>query len=173
MPTERAIARAREQGLDLIEVAPQAQPPVCRIANFGKWQYEQNKKNREERQQGKHRQSETKGVRITMRASTHDLAFRARQADEFLKDGHKVRIEVFLRGREKARPQLARDRIRGFLDLLIVPWKIEQEARPGGKGVEAVIVKDKKQPTVAKTPDQQEKEEPASKPPEDQPKTNE
>jgi len=99
--TTQALTRAHEQGLDLIEVAPDARPPVCHIANLGKWQYEQAKKTRLERKEGKHRQSETKGVRITMRASTHDLAFRARQADGFLKEGHKVRLELAMYGRDR------------------------------------------------------------------------
>lgn len=147
LPLTQALGRAREQGLDLIEVAPDAKPPVCRIANVGKWQYEQAKKARGERQAGKHKQSETKGVRITMRASTHDLAFRARQTDKFLNEGHKVRLEVAMFGREKGRPHLARERINEFLGLLITPWRMEQEPRRGDKGMETFIVKEKRQQT--------------------------
>ncbi|OHA48863.1 MAG: translation initiation factor IF-3 [Candidatus Terrybacteria bacterium RIFCSPHIGHO2_01_FULL_48_17] len=143
--TTQALTRAHEQGLDLIEVAPDARPPVCHIANLGKWQYEQAKKTRLERKEGKHRQSETKGVRITMRASTHDLAFRARQADGFLKEGHKVRLELAMYGREKAHKDFGKERITEFLDLLITPWRMEQEPARGGKGMETIIVKGKKQ----------------------------
>ena len=155
---QQALTRAHEQRLDLIEVAPEANPPVCRIANLGKWQYEQAKKARLERREGKHKQSETKGVRITMRASTHDLAFRAKQTDEFLKEGHKVHIELFMRGREKAHAKLGKERIEGFLGLLITPWRMEQEPSRGGKGMETMIVKEKKQPqkqTEDQTPNDQ------------------
>lgn len=86
-------------GLDLIEIAPTANPPVAKITDRGKYIYEQEKK---ERKAAKHRKEvEIKSVRIGIGTSQHDLALKARQADEFLKEGNKIKVDLALRGREK------------------------------------------------------------------------
>lgn len=93
------MRRALEVGLDLIEIAPTANPPVAKITDRGKYIYEQEKK---ARQAAKHRKEvEIKSVRIGIGTSQHDLALKARQADEFLKEGNKIKIDLALRGREK------------------------------------------------------------------------
>lgn len=143
METSDALKITRAKGLDLVEVAPKAKPPVCRIVELGKWKYEQAKKERKQRQAQKSSQSEVKGVRITFRASTHDLEMRARQADEFLEEGHMVRVEMLLRGREKGKKDFAKEKMREFFTMLSVPHKIQQDVKKGGRGLEAIIVKDK------------------------------
>lgn len=143
MDTTQALQLAQERGLDLVEVGPNARPPVCRIVDYGKWKYEQAKRARTERQTHKAVKSEVKGVRITFRASTHDLKRQADLAAEFLSEGHTVHIEMPLRGREKGKEWFARERMRTFLDMLTVPWRAQQEARRGGRGLEMMVVRDK------------------------------
>ena len=151
METDAALRLARERGLDLIEVGPNARPPVCRIIDFGKWKYEQAKRARQERQARPVVRSEVKGVRITFRASPHDMKMRAEQADEFLGAGHTVRVEMLLRGREKGKQWFARERMHEFLKLLTVPSRIQQDIRPGGRGIEMLIVRDKTKTRIMNT----------------------
>lgn len=139
METQAALRLAQEKGLDLIEVAPDIKPPVCRITDLGKYKYEQEKKARAAKQ--KQHQSEVKGIRITLRAARHDLEIRARKTDEFLNEGHKVRVEMMLRGRERANREFAKGKFREFLELITVPFRIDQDVKPGGRGLEMAIVK--------------------------------
>ena len=141
MNTDEAIRLAREKRLDLIEVSPDATPPVCRIVDIGKWKYEQAKKARAQRAHQK--QVELKGIRITMRASLHDLGTRARQAEKFLNGGDKVRVEMLLRGRERANQDFARQRFTEFTSLLAIPYKIEQDIKREPRGLSLIIVKGK------------------------------
>jgi translation initiation factor IF-3 len=94
--------------------------------------------------------SEVKGIRITFRASPHDLEIRAAQADAFLAEGHTVRIEMPLRGREKGKEWFAKERMKGFLSLLTTPFRIQQDVRPAGRGIEMIIVRDKSKPAQQK-----------------------
>lgn len=147
MSIEDALRIAYEKGLDLIEVGPNARPPVCRIADIGKWKYEQAKRTRIQRREHKTVKSEVKGVRITFRASPHDLGLRAAQADTFLNEGHTVHIEMALRGREKGKVWFAKERMQNFLKMLTIPWRIQRDVHQGGRGLEMIIVRDKtKQP---------------------------
>lgn len=100
-----ALTAAREQDLDLVEVAPNAVPPVCRILDYGKFKYEQAKRDRA----GKHQHhSELREVRFKVKISTHDLDMKLRRAERFLKEGDKVKLSVMFRGREITRPELGR-----------------------------------------------------------------
>lgn len=139
--TEEAIRVAKERGLDLLEVSPDSVPPVCRIVDIGKWKYEQAKKERIQRAHQK--QVETKGIRISIRASLHDLGIRARQSEKFLNQGDKVRIEMILRGRERANEAFARERFGEFTSLLAVPYRIEQDIKREPKGLSMIIAKGK------------------------------
>jgi translation initiation factor IF-3 len=128
----RAIEVAKEKMLDLVEIAPKAVPPVCKIMDFGKYQYQ---KSREERQnKAKQRKVDIKGIRIGVRTDDHDLDFKKNQAEKFLKKGHKVKIEIIMRGREKAHQDLARRNLIDFLKTISVPYKTEQDLKrfPGG-----------------------------------------
>lgn len=110
LPIGEALALAKERGLDLVEVAPQADPPVCRIMDYGKFLYEQHKKAHEAKKHQKNVQ--VKEIKFRPKISIHDYTFKIRHVQRFLKEGHKVKITVMLRGREKAKPELAH----GILD---------------------------------------------------------
>ena len=135
MPPQQAILIAKENGLDLVEVSPKAVPPVCRIMDFGKFQYQ---KSRQERQnKSKQKKFEIKGIRLGVRTDDHDLNFKKDQADKFLKKGNKVKIEIILRGREKAHQDLARTNLINFLKSIVTDYKVEQDIKrfPGGFNV--------------------------------------
>jgi len=114
MPLRQALALAEERGLDLVEVAPNARPPVCRLLNYGKYMYELQKKAKEARKAQK--QIEVKEIRLRPRIGEHDLDFKRRDAHRFLSKGHKVRFRVRFRGREIQHPEMARK----LLDQLAV-----------------------------------------------------
>jgi translation initiation factor IF-3 len=105
MTPREALDIARSKGLDLIEVAPQAQPPVCRILDYGKFKYEQGKREREAAK--KSRQSELKGMTLTPRIDDHDLEMKIKNVVKFLMDGDKVKVAVRFRSREMSHPEFA------------------------------------------------------------------
>ena len=107
MSLEDAIQRAEDVGLDLIEVAAAADPPVCRIADLGKFKFEQDKRARDSKKN--QHVSEVKEVRLRPRTDDHDLQVRVRAARRFLEEGHKVKVEVRFRGREATHPEVARE----------------------------------------------------------------
>ena len=125
-----ALAMARGKGLDLIEVAPTAAPPVCKIMDFGKYKYDQGKRDREARK--KQHVSEMKGIKMRPGIDEHDFQFKLRHAQKFLTDGDKVKITVIFRSREITHPEIARrslDRItEGTAELAVL------EKPPGMEG---------------------------------------
>ena len=131
MSIEDAIHKAEEAGLDLIEVAAAADPPVCRIADLGKFKFEQDKRARESKKN--QHVSEVKEVRLRPRTDDHDLQVRVRAARRFLEEGHKVKVEVRFRGREATHPEVARDQIgriaAGVADIAIVERAPSLEGR--------------------------------------------
>jgi len=131
---------AFEKGLDLIEIAPKAQPPVCRIMDFGKYQYQKSQV--EKKQKTTQKKTDTKGVRISFGISQHDAGFKAKQAEKFLSQGHKVRIEMILRGREKGMIEIAKKKLNEFIELIPSEVKIEQEPKRQQRGLGMVIVKE-------------------------------
>lgn len=132
MSNTDAITLAKSKGLDLVEVAPNANPPVCKIANFGKFQYSQSKQDRLSK--ARQKKTEVKGVRLGVRTDSHDLEFKKKQTEKFLSKGNKVKIELRLRGREKAHQDLAIENIRKFVKSIDIPHKIEEDVKrfPGG-----------------------------------------
>ena len=108
LETREGIAIARSKGLDLIMVADKAQPPVCRIMDYGKFKYEKSKK---EKQAKKSASNELKMVRLHPRTGQHDREVLIRNAERFLRDGHKVRVVCQFKGRENAHPQIGRDQL--------------------------------------------------------------
>lgn len=101
-----ALSMARERGLDLIEVAPTAAPPVCKIMDYGKYKYDQGKREREARK--KQHVSEMKGIKMRPGIDEHDFQFKLRHVQKFLQDGDKVKITVIFRSREITHPEIAR-----------------------------------------------------------------
>ncbi len=137
MPTEEALELARSQGLDVIEVQPNAQPPVVKILSFDKYRYQLEKAERLQRK--KHKEIEIKGIRISVRIGQHDLEFKARQADKFLSQGHKIKVEMFLRGRERANIGYAFEVINKFLDALTSNRRVEVEPKKLGYFISAIV----------------------------------
>jgi translation initiation factor IF-3 len=135
MSTLDAMALARERMLDLVEVSPKANPPVCRVMDYGKHLYQQSKQLRIAK--AKQKKIEIKGVRLGLRTDTHDIEFKRAQSEKFLKQGDKVKIDIVLRGREKAHQDLARKNLQEFLTGITTPYKIEDPIKrfPGGFNV--------------------------------------
>ena len=126
-----ALQRAEAAGLDLIEVAASADPPVCRIADLGRFRFEQDKRSRDAKKN--QHVSEVKEVRLRPRTDEHDLQVRVRAARRFLEEGHKVKVEVRFRGREASHPEVARAQIAsiaaGVADIAIVERQPSLEGR--------------------------------------------
>lgn len=132
MPPQKALEIARSREFDLVEVSPKATPPVCRITDFGKFQYQKNKQERASKT--KQKKVETKGIRISMRIDEHDLDFKKKQAEKFLQKGNKIKVDIILKGREKAHQDLARSALRNFIGKISVPFRTEEDIKrfPGG-----------------------------------------
>jgi len=139
LDTPNAIQIAQEYNLDLVEIAPTAEPPVCKIIDYGKYKYRQAKKERQ--QKTKQKKIEVKGIRIRLSTSSHDLEHKAKQSEKFLNEGNKVRIEIKLRGREKAHQDLAKEKLNDFLKLISVKHKVEEEPKKNPTGLTATIAK--------------------------------
>ena len=111
-----ALAKSKEAGLDLIEVAPHAVPPVCRILDFGKFRFDQEKKLKETRK--KQKLIKVKEVRMQPLIETHDLQFKTKHVKEFLGDGNKVKVTIRFKGRQLAHTEFGKDVLLKMLDLL-------------------------------------------------------
>ncbi len=116
VPTYTALQMAREIGLDLVEVNPTARPSICKIMDFGQFQYKQQKLERQ--QKAKIKKIEIKGLRLSLNIGKHDLEIRKIQAEKFLTEGNQIKVEMILRGREKARVDLARQVFDNFINSL-------------------------------------------------------
>jgi translation initiation factor IF-3 len=114
LPIQEALRLAFERNLDLVEVAPNAVPPVCRLLDFGKYQYERQKKEREARKAQK--VIEIKEIRLRPRTGDHDIAVKVRQTLGFLEEGSKVKVAVRFRGREITHPEIAREQLDVFVE---------------------------------------------------------
>ena len=135
---EAAFKIAEDSRLDVIEIAPNANPPVVKIMDFGKFKYAEAKKERGHHP--KEHRSEIKLLRIGVKTARHDQERMATQATEFLADGHKVRIDMVLRGREKALKDFARERFREFIAL--IPGAVmDQPIGPGPRGFTVMLRK--------------------------------
>lgn len=139
LPINKALEIAKEAGLDLIEIAPQANPPVAKIISFDKWRYQKEK---EERKNLKiQKAKELKQVQISPRIAKNDLLVKAKQAEKFLENGHKVEIDLKLRGRENINKDWALKKIEEFLSLITIQYKITMELKKGGRGYVMQIAK--------------------------------
>jgi translation initiation factor IF-3 len=124
IPIEQALRIAQEKDLDLVEVAPAAKPPVCRLLNYGKFIYERAKKERQARRS--QRTVEIKEIRMRPKIGAHDLAFKTRRVREFLDDGAKVRLRVRFRGRERSYPEIGQKLLQRLSDELADVATVEQ-----------------------------------------------
>lgn len=135
LPIEEALRRAREKGLDLVEVAPQANPVVCKIIDFGKYLYA-----REKREKKKQRPRQLKEIRLSMRIDDHDLETKLRQIRKFLEDGCKVRITVFFRGREIVHMDRGRELLERISAILSDESKVDQPPIEKGRALQMLLV---------------------------------
>lgn len=154
MSVPEALRLASEQGLDLVEIVPNADPPVCKIIDYGKYRYEQS---RREKLQRKHQQTTlVKEVRFHVNTDEHDFAFKVRHARKFLEDGHKVKASVVFKGREITYREQGEALLQRLGEALGDIGKIEQEARMEGRMMSLLFAPDRS------------KKKPSKKPPQDQ-----
>ena len=138
-----AIEQAKQAGLDLVEVSPESDPPVCRILDFGKYRYEQSKKEKANRARSK--AAETKEVRLgrSMKIDPHDISIRLQQARKFLMDGHKVQIVQNFRGREMLHRERGRERMDHVIKTLEDIAKVEMDPRMAGRRMSILLSPDR------------------------------
>ncbi len=131
------MRKAEEFELDLVEVAPQADPPVCRIMDFAKYKYEQEKKEREAKRH--HRHAQLKEIRLSPRIDNHDYQIKLKHIQEFLEKGHKVRVRMFFRGREVAHQEIGRKLIDRLITDVEKLGKVEREPHLLGRALILVL----------------------------------
>tara|TARA_B100000508_G_scaffold60333_1_gene47358 strand:+ start:388573 stop:389151 length:579 start_codon:yes stop_codon:yes gene_type:complete len=135
---EEALKAAQDAGLDLIEISPKAKPPVAKVMDYGKFQYEQKKKDSAMR--AKSKPTETKSVQVKMGTGEHDKMLKAKRAAEWLSEGHRVKVELFLKGRYKYMDQaLLKGKLEEFLKVTPHAFKIADPVRKVPKGFATVI----------------------------------
>lgn len=137
LPIERALEIAVEQGLDLVEVAPNARPPVCRIMDYGKFRYEEQRKAREARK--KQHQVHLKEVKMRPGIEDHDFDFKLRHARRFLEEGNKVKLTMMFRGRQMAHPELGREVLSRVAEEVADLGKVESHPTMEGRSMTMVI----------------------------------
>jgi translation initiation factor IF-3 len=130
VPITEALRIAKEQQTDLVEVAPLATPPVCRLMDYGKFLYERAKKDRESRKSQK--QTEIKEIRLRPKTGEHDIEYKMRDARRFLAKGFKVKVRIRFRGREITHPELAKEMLERVAQDLGDVATVEQEGRMEG-----------------------------------------
>jgi len=137
VPTFEALQMARDAGLDLVEIAPQAQPPVCKLLDYGKYKFELEKKIRESRKHQK--QVRIKEIRMQPKIDGHDLEFKTRHIQEFLEEGDKVKVTVRFRGRELAHTELGKDVLDRILQMLGDTFLLEKPAQMEGRTMSLLL----------------------------------
>ena len=141
MATRDALAKAREMGYDLIEVSPNANPPVCKITDYGKFKYEQKKKNKEVKARAV--VHETKEAQVKIGTSDNDMRIKANKIAEWLKEGHRVKIDLFLWGRYKYMEfNFLKERLERFLAIIPEGFKIAAPIAKSPKGLSVALERD-------------------------------
>ena len=160
LPLAEALDRAREAELDLVEVAPQAVPPVARLLDYGKFKYEQAKKERESKK-GQH-PSVLREIRMRPKIDLHDLEMKSRNAEKFLKGGDKVKMTVMFRGREMVHPEIGRAILEQVAEKLKDVSVVEKPPNMEGRFLSTILApghaKQQVKETVAAAPAQQEEQ---------------
>ena len=137
MSRESALAEAQTREVDLVEIAPKAQPPVAKLIEYGKMLYMLKKKEHASKKAGK--SLEQKGIRITFRMGEGDLERQRKHAEEFLEKGHPVRVQLVMKGRENAHKHLAYEKMKAFTMSLAESGKLEQNPRGSGYQIIAIL----------------------------------
>ena len=133
-----AMEKSREANLDLVEVSPTSDPPVCRIMDYGKWVYEQKRKIREARKKTHHTGS-LKEVRLRPETDTHDIEVKVKHAREFIEKGHKVQFTLIFRGRQMLHQDKGREVLNGIVETLADVAKVDRSGEMMGKRMTMVI----------------------------------
>jgi translation initiation factor IF-3 len=157
LPTQEALALARELGLDLVEVAPQASPPVVKILDYGKFKFENEKKVRDSRK--KQKQLKLKEIRMQPKIDDHDLDFKSKHVREFLGEGNKVKVTVRFRGRELAHTELGLDVLKDVLKRIEGEYVMDKSPAMEGRFMSMVL-----SPKAVRTPGGQPKAAPVASP---------
>ncbi len=132
LPIEKALEIAEEREFDLVEIAPNANPPVAKLLTLSSYLYQREKQRKKQKKVGKI--LDVKSIRLSIKIGDHDLATKVGQTDRFLEKGHKVKIELILRGREMSKMDLANETVKKFLGMLSISYQKEQElSRQGNK----------------------------------------
>ena len=138
---KEALSAAAQAGMDLIEISPSAVPPVAKIADYGRFEYERRKK--EKAVKAKAKVSETKEVQIKVGTGEHDMMLKAKKAAEWLAEGHRVRAELFLKGRYKGmNEEFLKERLAKFLERIPYAFKVAEPVTKSPKGFAGVIERD-------------------------------
>ena len=133
MSAQEALVLAEERGLDLVKIAPTATPPVCRIMDYGKYRFEQAKKEKEARKN--QRQVETKEIRLSLNIDVADFNTKAKHALRFLQDGNKVKVSIRSRGREMGHPEIGLDTMKRFAEACAEMAQVEKPAKMEGRNM--------------------------------------
>lgn len=134
---EEALKKTDELGLDLIEISPNTVPPVVKMADFGRWLYEENKKSKNAK---KAHSAEVKTVQVKLATGDHDLALKAKKTSEWLSEGNRVKVDLFLPGRAKYLDEkFLKERIERMLKFVSVDYKIADSAKKSPKGMTVII----------------------------------
>ena len=142
MAPPQALALAREKGLDLVEISPTANPPVCRIMDYGKFQYLEQKR---QRQAKKHQKViEVKEIKFRPKVDEHDYQFKKKHIERFLEDGDKVKATIFFRGREMAHPEIGRRILERLIEDLAEVATPETMPRQEGNQMHTILAQKKK-----------------------------
>lgn len=152
LSTREAMSLASEKGLDLVEIVPTANPPVCKIIDYGKYRYDQTKKDKESKKAS--HQVKVKEVKVKPNINEHDLEVKLRRAREFLSKGNKVKITLMFRGRERARPELGYRLLERMRDEMEDVAQVEAEPKIMGRFLTMVVApstKKKSKPAAAET----------------------
>ena len=139
MSVRDALAMAEEQHLDLVEVAPNGKPPVCRIMNYGKYRYEQQKREKEAKK--KQKTFTLKEVKLRPHIEDHDFYVKLKNAAKFLGDGNKVKVTIMFRGRELSHPELGLNVLTRFAGELTDQAVVEKEAKLEGRNMTMILAK--------------------------------
>ena len=140
MSLSEAFKKADELGFDLIEISPKANPPVAKITDYGKFQYDENKKQKQAKSHAKN--VEVKSLQVKIGTGDHDLALKAKKASEWLAEGHRIKIDLFLTGRTKyLDPNFLKERMERLLKLITTDFNIADPAKKSPKGLSIIIEK--------------------------------
>lgn len=138
---KEALAKAVELGVDLIEISPNANPPIAKLMEYGKYQYLEKKKQQKAKAGAK--STETKSIQVKIGTGDHDLELKAKQASEWLRDGHRIKVELYLSGRAKYMDEkFLRERLDRVLHLITIDYKISEAYKKSPKGIMVTIEKD-------------------------------